>query len=447
MFRTVDGVDELLTTLQPPKYFGERALLRERPSEFAVKVCSDEARLLVLDGPTFNDLAGLLRNDPAFRHALDDDLVSFAQYKGGHHHKLAGLLPRLKQAKSLADLPDLGKEDGNRFNESSFRLDPNTELITSSLDRVGVLGMGAYGIVTLEKDRTTGEMFALKTMSKGLICQNKLQENVKNERELLTMVDSPFTIKLMATFKDQQYLYMLFEPILGGDLHNHLHARPEQYRQSKVYKFLIGCVCVAFEHLHERNIVFRDLKPENILVGNDGYPKLCDFGFAKFVLGRAMTLCGTPEYVAPEVIAHGGYDRMVDWWALGILTFELVTGSTPFADEDEDAPPVVIFCNIKAGIDEVHFPFRERDVISFIKSCCKSNPARRLGIGGAREVMRHAMLKDLPFEALQATTFPAPYVPVLATPEDMTSLHTEDQEPPPFVEYDEDDGSDWANDF
>eukprot|EP00929_Paragymnodinium_shiwhaense_P092831 TRINITY_DN5284_c0_g1_i1.p1 TRINITY_DN5284_c0_g1~~TRINITY_DN5284_c0_g1_i1.p1 ORF type:complete len:1258 (+),score=300.04 TRINITY_DN5284_c0_g1_i1:68-3841(+) len=456
MFRTVDGVDEKLATLRPPAHFGERALLKDSPSEFSIQVKADqkEVRCLVLDGPSFGNVVGMLRSDNAFQMALEDDLLEFAKYKGGGAEN--GLLPRLLQAKMMSNwrgkvgdvVKDTDEDTPMRVlsNDSGFcHLDPMVPLDKRALDRVGTLGQGSHGIVTLERDRDSGQMFALKTCSKGLISHYKLQEAVRNERMLLTMVDSPFAIKLLATFKDANYVYFLFEPSLAGDLHIHNHRRPTSFRTPLVHRFMIGCVLLALEHLHERFIIYRDLKPENVLLSSNGYPKVCDFGFAKFCIGRTMTLCGTPQYVAPEVISQTGYDRMVDWWALGVLAFELMSGMTPFGGDDENAPPMVIFCNVKAGIDEVEFPF-SGPVAPFVKALCRKSPARRLGIGGPNEVKQHEYFAETNFEALSSMQEQAPYQPDLASPQDMSLFEREDEAPPPFMEY-VDDGSNWDEDF
>jgi len=159
-----------------------------------------------------------------------------------------------------------------------------------------------------------------------------------------------------------------------------------------------------------------------------------------------MTLCGTPEYLAPEVIGHSGYDRMVDWWALGILTFELIFGETPFADDDEDAPPVVIFQNIKAGIEEVDFPIRSVDTVNFIKSLLKDSPGRRLGIGGKQQVISHPFFKDVDVNAVENGTATPPFIPKHVNNDPLSAIDQEEHELPPFVDY-VDDGSEWDENF
>jgi len=428
------GRIEELGTLRGVQHFGERALLRDEPVEASIRVTSADAQCLVLDGPTFKELAGLLSHDPAFRCAMEDDFLDYARKKVSSCPKLVGFLPRLRELPHAASDEFIGRQ--------AVKLDPAVN--HRALDRVGLLGTGSFGTVTMERDPATGQLFALKTVSKGLIVKLGLQESVTNERKILTMIDSPFTLRLHGTFKDQQYIYFLFEPLLGGDLHTHIHRKRTEFlfRRPDVYTFVVACTVCALAHLHERNIVFRDLKPENVLLDANGYAKVCDYGFAKFVLGRTFTLCGTPEYVAPEVIALGGHDRMVDWWALGVLTYEVISGETPFVGSEEDAPPVVIFCRIKAGVQEAKFPFEEPAAVSFVRSLLQTLPGNRLGIGGASQVMRDPFFQRVDFGALQRQETKAPYVPQLASEDDLSMFVSDDQEMPSFVHY-EGDASGW----
>eukprot|EP00415_Alexandrium_ostenfeldii_P003277 UN3277 len=217
-------------------------------------------------------------------------------------------------------------------------------------------------------------------------------------------------------------------------------------RRPNMHGFLLACVVCALAHLHERNIVFRDLKSENVLLASNGYAKVCDFGFSKFVLGRTFTLCGTPEYVAPEVIKSEGYDRMVDWWALGVLTFEVICGDTPFSDPDDDPSPVFIFHRVMAGLEHVKFPFDDSGAISFIKALLQRVPGKRLGIGGAMQVKRHRFFQRVDFAGVEKQELEAPYVPPLVAEDDLSMFDSDGRDLPEYVKYIPD-GSNWDADF
>lgn len=150
---------------------------------------------------------------------------------------------------------------------------------------------------------------------------------------MLMLVDSPFVIRLVSSYKDAEFIYILLEAALGGSLYQLMTQKPEvfcddQPRGSST-AFFVGCIIAALEHMHDRRIVYRDLKPENVMLDERGYGKLCDMGFARFVINKTNTLAGTPEYMAPEVIDFPhAHDTNCDWWSLGVLTFELNAGMT-----------------------------------------------------------------------------------------------------------------------
>ena len=241
---------EELFRLRESHHFGERSLLRGAPSEFSVEASSDEDVVcLVLDGPTFKELAGLLRTDPFFTIAVEADLQKFAEYKGIRKAGSGGALPLRKQSTGTAL-------------EAPLQLDPSVG--ARSLQRLGILGEGAFGVVSLERDPASGQMFALKTLSKAQIVGKDLVQDVVSEREILTMIDSPFCARLLATHKDRAYVYFLFEPLLGGDLHARMHRERRTFSSARVSRFVVACMALALEHLHDRHIVFRDLKEKQL---------------------------------------------------------------------------------------------------------------------------------------------------------------------------------------
>ena len=181
-----------------------------------------------------------------------------------------------------------------------------------------ILGVGTFGRVKLVVHKPTDTPYALKCMRKGQIIALKQVEHVMNEKKILAMCDHPFLLQLAAAYQDSDELYMLLELALGGELFTILRER--QKFDEPTSRFYGANVAAAFEYLHERKIVYRDLKPENLLLDGKGYLKVVDFGFAKIIVDRTWTLCGTPEYLAPEIIRSKGHGKGVDWWALAILS-------------------------------------------------------------------------------------------------------------------------------
>uniref|UniRef100_A0A8K9X204 cGMP-dependent protein kinase n=1 Tax=Oncorhynchus mykiss TaxID=8022 RepID=A0A8K9X204_ONCMY len=222
------------------------------------------------------------------------------------------------------------------------------------LEVIATLGMGGFGRVELVKLRDEDTTFALKCIKKKHIVDTRQQEHIYSEKNILQQTNSHFIVRLFRTFRDDKYVYMLLEVCLGGELWSVLRDMGSFEEQTA--RFCISCVLEAFDYLHARGIIYRDLKPENLLLDAEGYVKMADFGFAKRIgLGKkTWTFCGTPEYVAPEVIMNKGHDFGADCWSLGILIFELLTGSPPFSGTD----PIKIYTMVLHGIEKVDFPKR-----------------------------------------------------------------------------------------
>jgi protein kinase A len=248
--------------------------------------------------------------------------------------------------------------------------------------------------VKLVKHKTTKTAYALKTMRKRQLIALKQVTHVMNEKKLLALCDHPFLINLVASFQDEIELYMVLELALGGELFSLLRDRMRF--DEATARFYAACVVSAFIQMHDKKIAYRDLKPENLLLDKGGYIKICDFGFAKIVEDRTFTLCGTPEYLAPEIIASVGHGLPVDWWAMGILIYEMLCGDPPFVSDD----PMQLYQQILSG--KYSFP-------NFVG---KQARARHGGGGGsgAHPCMSHAgHLRDPPRPSAPLS-FDAPHV-------------------------------------
>jgi len=282
----------------------------------------------------------------------------------------------------------------------------------SDLRIIATLGVGGFGRVELVMiaGDTKSRSFALKQMKKSQIVETRQQQHIMSEKEIMEESDCQFIVKLFKTFKDRKFLYMLMESCLGGELWTILRDRGNF--DDSTTRFYTSCVVEAFDYLHSRGIIYRDLKPENLLLDANGYVKLVDFGFAKKLqVGRkTWTFCGTPEYVAPEVILNKGHDISADYWSLGVLMFELLTGTPPFTGTD----PMKTYNIILKGIDAIDFP---RNITArakeLIKKLCRDNSAERLGYqkGGIRDIQKHKWFDGFNWEGLRQRNLNPPIIP------------------------------------
>ena len=387
--KTTNGISELVGELGPGKYFGELALRRSEPR--AATVTAIEAVVcLCMDHYSFVNLMG----------PLDEILQK---------QEAVYALPSARGAAPSAT------RTISRLSEEKLD-DFETKIAKKDLKVVGTLGKGSFGIVQLVKD-STGKTYALKGISKVQVIHLGQQEHVMSEKNVMVALRHPFLIRLYSTYKDANAIFFLLEPCLGGELFTILRSRQSFNEQTA--QFYAACVVSAFEYMHSKNIVYRDLKPENLLLDDKGYIKITDFGFAKVVTDRTFTLCGTPDYLAPEVVSGQGHGKGVDWWCLGILIFEMLASYPPFYDED----PMRTYSKIMHGqyACPKHF---SADAVDLIKKLLHPKPTKRLGVikGGATLIKEHPWFKSMNWEALEKRTLPCPIPVKISHSEDLTNF-------------------------
>ena len=198
---------------------------------------------------------------------------------------------------------------------------------------VRTIGRGTYGKVYLVQHAHTGQMFAMKSVIKEQIIRQEQVSGIKVEREILEKFDHPFIMGLEFAFQDAERLYMIMEFVNGGELFFHLKQVRGGFPEERA-RFYAAEMALALHYLHTSGVVYRDLKPENVLIDQEGHIRLTDFGLSKSGLqdtqGRTESFCGTPEYLAPEIIRDKNYGYSVDWYSFGLVTYEMLTGVNPF---------------------------------------------------------------------------------------------------------------------
>ncbi|TLD33248.1 hypothetical protein PspLS_00465 [Pyricularia sp. CBS 133598] len=269
------------------------------------------------------------------------------------------------------------------------------------------LGTGSFGRVHLVQSRHNQRFYAVKVLKKAQVVKMKQVEHTNDERKMLGEVKNPFLITLWGTFQDCRNLYMVMDFVEGGELFSLL--RKSGRFPNPVAKFYAAEVTLALEYLHAKNIIYRDLKPENLLLDRHGHLKITDFGFAKRVPDKTWTLCGTPDYLAPEVVSNKGYNKSVDWWSLGILIYEMLCGYTPFWDSGS---PMKIYENILKG--KVRYPaYINPDAQDLLQRLITADLTKRLGnlYGGSQDVRNHPWFAEVTWDRLARKDIDAPYTP------------------------------------
>ncbi|NXJ01042.1 MAST4 kinase, partial [Psophia crepitans] len=324
----------------------------------------------------------------------------------------------------------------------------------SDFETIKLISNGAYGAVYFVRHKETRQRFAMKKINKqNLILRNQIQQAFV-ERDILTFAENPFVVSMYCSFETRRHLCMVMEYVEGGDCATLLkNMGPLPVDMARMY---FAETVLALEYLHNYGIVHRDLKPDNLLVTSMGHIKLTDFGLSKVGLMSLTTnlyeghiekdarefldkqVCGTPEYIAPEVILRQGYGKPVDWWAMGIILYEFLVGCVPFFGDT----PEELFGQVIS--DEIIWPEKDEapppDAQDLITLLLRQNPLERLGTGGAYEVKQHQFFRSLDWNSLLRQK--AEFIPQLESEDDTSYFDTRSEKYHHMETEEEDDTND-----
>uniref|UniRef100_A0A6B2L8V6 Protein kinase domain-containing protein n=1 Tax=Arcella intermedia TaxID=1963864 RepID=A0A6B2L8V6_9EUKA len=284
-----------------------------------------------------------------------------------------------------------------------------------------VIGRGGFGRVLLVEKKDTKQVYAMKVLKKGVIAARGEIEHTRTERSVLSKLDHPFLAKLHWSFQSDQNLYFIMDFINGGELFHHL-AIEKRFNEERA-KFYAAEIVSGMEYLHSAGVIYRDLKPENLLLSHKGHIVMTDFGLSKEGLlsddARTATFCGTPEYLAPEIIKGDDYTKAIDWWSVGTLIYEMLTGLPPFYTEDEENMYHKIM-TAEIDFSKHHFSAEAQDII---KRFLDRDPNTRLQ--DPLEIKKHGWFKEMDWEKLDNLEISPPFVPQVKSADDVSNIDDE----------------------
>ncbi|KAG7331766.1 hypothetical protein KOW79_005735 [Hemibagrus wyckioides] len=376
--KKVNGQQKIIRKLGQGDYFGELALIREI-LRTATCIALGSVTCFAIDKEAFEETIPIESLELHDDTDLPEDTCTPKKNSSVSSLQLKDLIPVLYQ-------------------EGRYQGSPVT------------LGLGGFGRVELVTTMQHGKYFALKKISKKLIVQKRQEEHVLFEKRLMLDIECDFIVRLHGTFKDSRYIYMVMDFCSGGEIWTKL--KEVRRFEENVTVFVAACVVEAYAYLHKKDIMYRDLKPENLMLDSRGYVKLVDFGFAKKLRRgqKTYSFCGTPEYMAPEIIQNHGHDFAADFWSLGVLMYELLAGSPPFSSSE----PQNIYAKILDGVIK-YPPHMGEAARSLISKLCRPRPGQRLGNtkNGIKDVRNHRWFNSMNWHKLRMKQINAPTVKLI----------------------------------
>lgn len=307
----------------------------------------------------------------------------------------------------------LGSGAGNGDSDSSEET-PQKKVSLDDFVQIKVVGRGGFGKVLLVKKKDTGKVYAMKVLKKDVVAARGEVEHTRTEKSVMSKLDHPFLAKLYWSFQTGEKLYFIMDFINGGELFFHL-SREKKFTEDRT-RFYSAEIISGVEYLHKAGVIYRDLKPENLLLNAQGHIIMTDFGLSKEGLidknSTTTTFCGTPEYLAPEIIQGKDYTKAIDWWSVGTLIFEMLTGLPPFYSDDEEN----MYRKIMTG--ELTFPpGLSNEVKDIVSKFLIRDPEKRLQ--NAEDIRSHPWFKNLDWAKLESLQITPPFKPDVKSVDDL----------------------------
>mmetsp|Transcript_31020 Transcript_31020/g.35337 ORF Transcript_31020/g.35337 Transcript_31020/m.35337 type:complete len:459 (+) Transcript_31020:632-2008(+) len=336
-----------------------------------------------------------------------------------------------RNSEGMADSGSVGTVvvENKKAGETSIIFSRGGQKVTfEDFNLIKVIGRGSFGKVMLVEKKDSRSVYAMKTLRKDQLIDKEQIEHTKTEKQILESVQHPFLVSLEYAFQTPEKICFVMEYMRGGELFQHLKTS-RKFTEDRA-KFYAAQIALALGHLHSLNIIYRDLKPENILMDDVGNVKLTDFGMAKKMDEEESTksFCGTPEYLAPEILTGEGHGKAVDWWSFGILLYEMMVGIPPYYNQNVQ----LMYQLIKHA--ELRFPSKRplsADATDIIKKLLNRNQAERLGSDrDIDDIKSHPFFNSIDFNALTLMKMDPPFKPVI------TGKHDTDNFDPEFTKED-----------
>jgi protein-serine/threonine kinase len=316
--------------------------------------------------------------------------------------------PKIKKFNKLSSQGNLCSTESSSSLDSQKGTIPRTKSM-DDFQPLKLVGKGSFGKVILVKYFNNDKIYAMKILDKEEIIRRKQIKHTKTERLLLEKLNHPFIAQLQFAFQDTKKLYLVTEFMQGGELFFHIKRRTGFKEVSA--KFYMSQIFLAIDYLHKNGYIYRDLKPENILIDKEGNIKLTDFGLSKVIsnngdINTTNTLCGTLEYIAPEIFKRKPYDKSIDWFSFGVVLYEMLTGQLPFHIKNEEFD--------ESKYKNIKYPEKmSPEAKELIEKLIEIEPEKRLGYNSSDEIRNSAFFKEVDFEKVYNKEYRPPFKPRL----------------------------------